>query len=488
MMERLKLVTKNKDFIVYTLLSVIAIIVFFVLGTEVPSIQRDTMVYTTIALNDGVMPVYPLYSYIFKSIFGDNMAFNAMVVFQGLLAGGLTIVFADYIRRQLDLTVFATVILYILSLSPFVIYLPEYNISQMILTESIAFPLTYLLVYFIIKCVYEKRNVYGLFAIITAMVLYFTRSQMLVAILYTCAILCVFSWFCGKNSLARLGIKTVGFLLILVISVFVSYKLFIGYLNHVVPNLGQVEEASADSNSEENSNRVQSSSQFNRLIMNRGLLLLHDGDYVYYPEDKQEVVRLMVDSIRANDSKALIQDNPIDWSQAWDRQGLMSEDLYNYVVKDLTDYYRQKNPNASDIEIWSLVKDDLLYVAEKELMLHWDGLLYLFSRLFFAGLQASIFFQPTGLFIVSEVITALLIILTLYLLVVTRKETSLSVQLLRVVVFGIIVYAGIVSAVHIPIQRYLVYFQGLYFVGMALVILDMLSARFPAIKRLYKRH
>lgn len=475
----MKKIRITKNTITYMMMVIIAIIVFFVLGEEVPAIDDDVEWYTNIINNAAVMPIYPLYSYFWKHVVGEVNAFMAMVIFQGILASVMTIGFTLYIRAKMQLSNMSTIIVHLCTLLPFLIYLPRCNITQIVLTESLAFPFTYLLVYFCLRSVYDGKIKYCIYAMVLSFFLYLLRSELLVAIALSGLMLFIQLVRLYKNSVWRVLVKLLiagGSMIVVFAVAFILHNM---YLAHVVPALNpeyRVEETVAvDDEAQEQKatvNVAANTSQFRRLIANRGCYLLHDEDYVLYDDTvKQGAYLAAIDSIRANDPTGLLQDNPISYVKPWDTQGMVSEMNVDYAIEGMVAYYQELYPN-SEINPTALAWDDIMLFAVTAIVHHQGELIATFVRLFFAGLQASIFYQPQGLYVVAELITLAMLLVSLVMLVVGRKSASKAIWMLRIVLLGIVVYDGIVSAVHFPLQRYLVYFQGMYFAAMYVVLVE----------------
>lgn len=467
----------KKDIATYIAMAMIAVIVFFVLGTEVPSVQKDTGAYTTINNMDGVMPIYPLYATLMHYLFG-NSYFEVMVVFQGLFASALTILFVILIKKELELNAITTVILYCLSIMPFIIYLPRFNISQIILSESLAFPLTYLMMFFIIKSVYSDRVSYSIIAIVIAMVLYLIRSQLLIAILYTTFVFFIQLVRIYKNTWWLIILKVMLSMIVFAVSFKIAHGFQVKYLYDFVPRYNNVVVVveQTDEDEEEPDTSLSSSFQIARLIWNRGLFLLRDEDINYYSDlEKRDSLKTILSSIREGNERGLLADNPIDWTKKWDDQGLLSEYNYDYAVEGLTRYYSTLYPDYSDVDVWITVKSDIDKFSKDAIVHHMDDLFILTFRLFFAGIQASIFFQPPTFYVICEVITLLLVILSVALLWLGTKTKCNSRHILYMACIGIVIYTGVVSIIHQPLQRYLVYFQGIYYIGMFTLVLELFN-------------
>ena len=481
--------TKTQNTVTYIVLIIIGIIVFFIMGEEDPMIANDTRAYTTISQSDGVMPVYPLFAYACRTMFGEHYAYIAMVIIQGILAIVCTLYFTRFIQIECKLSNNMTVVVYLLSLIPFLTYLPEANISQIILTEGLALPLSYLMIVFIAKGFIDNRLSWLLAALGVAAILYLIRSQLLIAILLVSGFILIKLISSGRRTVPAVLLEVLASGAVAIGSFIICFVLFLGYLNYVVPLLEDknkvVEETwynsyipqrntdnSDDSDNKEDTRQlVSSSSQFIRLIMNRGIQFLEDDDFaVFDSSEKQEAYKVAINSIRNQNKEGLYIDNPIDWSRKWDEQGLVNERNVNYVIDGLSEYYRLIYPDYSEVEIWEIVREDIIQFSVNALRLHPIKASYVFVRLFFAGLQASIFVQPERFYVISEIITALLLIFTGILLFRSRKSSESRVIIFRIICVSVLVYSFIVSAIHYPLQRYLLYFQGMYYSGLFIVL------------------
>lgn len=462
------------NIITYGVIVLIAIIVFFILGEEVPLIERDTEVYTTISSCDGVMPIYPLYSLLCKKIFGLSNAFYAMTIIQGIIAACSTIGLTIYIKKVCNLGGITTIIVYILSLMPFVVYLPKANISQIILTESLAFPGTYLMFYFLLKSFVDEKIRYSVYAIISAMLLYLIRSQLLIAILFACFIFFIQLVRLYNNNWWKFIVKLMIAMAITIIAFVIPYKLFMGYVNFLAPTIANNISAEDNNSATVEFNTVSDSSQFGRLIMNRGILLFHLDDSESYSDiEEKEAYLAAYNNIINNNPDGILERKEIDWTIKPDDQGLFFERNFNYAVDGMTEYYIEKGQNLSDDIIWIKVSSLLMKYSVRAFFKHPFLAIGLFARLFFAGIQAAIFFQPEGYYVISEVLTGILIIVTLLLLFFRRSKKDPAQYILLTSSLAVLVYAGIVSAIHQPLQRYLIYFQGVFYIGIFISLLKL---------------
>ena len=121
-------------------------IFFYFLPGEWIKLEKDSTAYLMGVWRQDVMPVYPFFLNVLKNIFGETLFLNYVVILQSLLAVISTMVFVVVLQKQFRLTGYECILLYLLSMLPFSIYLPECGITHQIMTEGITYALfTYIL-------------------------------------------------------------------------------------------------------------------------------------------------------------------------------------------------------------------------------------------------------------------------------------------------------------------------------------------------------
>lgn len=124
-------------------------------------------------------PLYPLFFHILNLIFGSSLYLYAAAVIQMILAVFCLIFFVHFIGTRLKLDSFSIIVVWIASLFPFYLLLPEDPIPHVLMTESLTYPLLYLYVVIVLKGIYDKKEKYfyysGLFVILLTLI----RGQML---------------------------------------------------------------------------------------------------------------------------------------------------------------------------------------------------------------------------------------------------------------------------------------------------------------------
>ncbi|MCM1122060.1 MAG: hypothetical protein NC416_05715 [Eubacterium sp.] len=221
------------------ILTVMGILFYLVMGQEWIAIEDDTPFYLN-PRREGVMPVYPLFLFAAKCIFGADWYLSAVVVVQSILAIVCTMVFVLYLERQFELKWFETILLYTAAMLPFSIYLPESGITHQILTEGLAYAFFYLYFMLLLQYVFTQKTGWILGAAAMAAFMELIRSQMIFLLGVTAAVyVCVELIRMKKDKISRKIIRTcincvVGVVGIL-IAVTVVYKIYGWYMIHQLP-------------------------------------------------------------------------------------------------------------------------------------------------------------------------------------------------------------------------------------------------------------
>ncbi len=166
---------------IYFLLSV-GTLLFFLFGQGVTwyAMGGDTeSYYIHFGHHIEAKPLYPLFFHVLDLIFGSGFYLYAASVIQVIIAVFCLISFVHFIGTKLKLDLFSTVVVWIASLFPFYLLLPEDPIPHVLMTESLTYPLLYLYIVMILKGIYDKKEKYfyysGLFVILMTLI----RGQML---------------------------------------------------------------------------------------------------------------------------------------------------------------------------------------------------------------------------------------------------------------------------------------------------------------------
>lgn len=169
---------KRADRIFCAGLFFIAVIIFLSVGSRQPVLFDDSKGYMWIECNEGVMPLYPLFIFLNQYLLGDLLYLQAVIVEQALLAAFSMVFLVETVRKEFALKVWECCIIFCFLLYPYTIEMPTGMMTQIILTEGVAYSFFYLAVVFFLKAVWRRS--YGWFAGAVGMIfiLAMTRSQM----------------------------------------------------------------------------------------------------------------------------------------------------------------------------------------------------------------------------------------------------------------------------------------------------------------------
>ena len=154
-------------------------VLFYFLPGEWIRIEDDTAGYLAERGKEGILPGYPMFLGFFKTLLGQQYYLHGVVAAQCILAIICTLLFVLTLRAQFRLRGEECILLYVGSMLPFSIYLPESGITHQILTEGITYALFYLFFITVIKAVWSLQYKWYLGSVFMAFVLGLIRSQML---------------------------------------------------------------------------------------------------------------------------------------------------------------------------------------------------------------------------------------------------------------------------------------------------------------------
>ena len=157
-------------------------IVFFLFGQGVTwyAIGGDTEAYY-IHFRHCIesKPLYPLFFHVLDLLFGEGLYLYAASVIQMIVAVCCIILFVRFLGKRLKLDNISIVMVWIASLFPFYLLLPEDPIPHVLMTESFTYPLLYLYVVIVLKGIFDNRHKYFYFSVLFVILMTMIRGQML---------------------------------------------------------------------------------------------------------------------------------------------------------------------------------------------------------------------------------------------------------------------------------------------------------------------
>lgn len=485
-------------------LAVMGTLFYLFLGREWIVIETDTPFYLN-PRREGVMPVYPLFLFAVKRIFGENLYLDAVVVIQSLLAVICTMVFVLYLQKQFQLKFIETVLLYVFSMLPFSIHLPEAGITHQILTEGLAYAVFYLYFAVLLQYVFTQKIRWLLSAVGMAAFMELIRSQMIFLLGVTAAVFVCVEFV--KNNKDKIGMRMIKAAVGCVIGaagilavVTLVYKIYGWYWVYQVPviekwNQKTVEEQveiqqPADEDSKEqgeyaafiDSEQQESMSQFATLIIIRGIYEIDEEDIELFdsPEMK-EIFQRVFDAVDAK-----------QYRYVYARQDLymwrdLVKDKIPFVVSEQVSAYLWEHPDVNINGIQACRE-----LGMKVLLHHFDRYLYHSVRMMISGFISSVFFQIERVYLLCHIITLALYLITVAGIIFclkkggNRKAAAFAFTTLGYIFLMVVV----TNLVFLGLQRYMVYAMGIFYCSLYLLAKEallILAEGSTWIKKILKR-
>lgn len=157
-------------------------IVFFLFGQGVTwyAMGGDTEAYYIyFGHHIEAKPLYPFFFHLLNLLFGEGLYLYAAAVIQMIVAVFCIVLFVRFLGKRMELDNVSIVIIWIASLFPFYLLLPEDPIPHVLMTESFTYPLLYLYIVIVLKGIFDNKYQYFYFSVLFAILMTMIRGQML---------------------------------------------------------------------------------------------------------------------------------------------------------------------------------------------------------------------------------------------------------------------------------------------------------------------
>lgn len=465
---------------------VLGVLFYFVPGKWI-SLESDSVAYLYARGREGVLPGYPVFLSFFQTLLGEENFLSGVVVAQSVLAIMCTFVFVKVLQGQFWLRGWECILLYIATMLPFSIYLPESGITHQIMTEGITYAIFYLYFIMILKSVWTlKLRWYG-GSLFVAFVLGMIRSQMLF-LQATCFLLLLWMvWEKGEKGFWRRTAKLSVAVIVGILVAVASYKLI--YTIVIYDNQRVIEEVKEEEQEEKEAQEIEdmggtpenvyivrmeqgeTPSQFNSLIISRGFFEADREDVSLFKDEMMQDIFLKTYEL-ADESGHLYQ---YAKSGLYMWEDLVYDGMTRFVGQAIASY-DEENPGVRTRDSASITRE----LGVRVLLKHFDRYLYHVIRLMLPSFIASVFFQIKPIYLLCHFVAMFIyffaIISSMWL--EKRDGDKKVIEYTLTVVLFLIVMVTILNLVFIGLQRYVVYGMGIFYCAMYLQLKE--------IYRLYK--
>ncbi|MFI3175913.1 MAG: hypothetical protein R3Y67_00295 [Eubacteriales bacterium] len=494
-MTRLK--SQHKEIIIFGIVTLLTTILFFLLVKDW-GIQYavDSQSYVELGAMHGVKPIYPLFLFVHKLLFGEEAYLQAAVISQGLLSVGCSLGLVFYLKKLFGLHYIEVYICYCLSLLVYMIEWPNFISSQYILTEAITYPLFYLYFITVLQVIYKGGWKSIVLCGVMSFLLAMTRSQLLLVMGITSV---AFTIALARNQLISKRVTVKNLLLVIVKGVVViPLTLYLGiqsvnygmtvYLsayatiesistqataNDSVTNMGVEDQEALEAavQTVEVVNVTYSDNQSSHALWQRLSYTIDEEDVALFDDPHfQEIFSQLYEAIDEAQQRY-----PYRPKNLWTWEHIANSTNQNASITDeITDAYRIAHAEDPTFQEDSIsIKDKLSSQLLRE---HWLDYLYYTLCLFPQSFVCTVFFQIESIYLLCHIITLFLYISAIVMSILCVKNKKLDTKV-GIYMFTVLVasccFIVATNLVFYGIQRYLYYIFGTFYIGYFLLLCQM---------------
>lgn len=489
---------KCKERIYIGLLIFLSIIVFFLLGNKGYVLLDDSYGYIDSFQKEGVMPLYPLFLFFNRALFGDNTYLQWVVCEQGVIAAVCIISFEEKIRRRFGFGHIYGILAYAALIFPFTIEMPTAMITHIILTEGLTYALFYVFMSNLLSFVWEKKCRFFIGSCFWAFVLSMIRSQLQILYVF-CAMALAYYILLKKGVNILLRIAFSGILCLLVclagiklnVLVVGRYTELLNTVNSFTKyaatiNRNIVLEFDKESSEEEKTSENEGddsdsnfrfnavSSQYATVLFSRGMYEADREDYLLFEDENLQKLFLFFYE-KENEDKVLYnyaQPGLWMWRDISGGIGRLGVDCFF-----LHQTYYENNLNEMGEDIWknysSILNSNYINIGITLIKEHWPRVLLHWMAMLPQAFISTVFFQYAPLYLTCHVITFILYFTAILLTVWGFKNRQVNngyAEFMATVIVLNVAMVTIISIIFFCQQRYVIYTFGLFYVAYGLLI------------------
>lgn len=487
--------SKNINTLFSLSLFMLSMAVFLFLGADGYVLFDDSTSYIEFYnYSEGVMPVYPLFLYGNRLLFGEAVYLHAVIAEQAVFASFCILIFVQVVRKQFDLRYLESYCVFLLALLPFTTDMPDAMTTQEILTEGIAYAAFYLFMAVLLKAVWTKHirwigPLVGMTLLLSA-----TRSQ-LQMLFGVCGIIFFYIILMRpkkaekKRWMQRILIGLAGCIVISLAGVWCVGRVNTTYQKIIKWNRDSIvdkEQAAGKEDTEvttaakaaDKSNvkkpNVNPTSQYVTLIFSKGMYEADYEDYQLFEDDRQrELFQIYYQIVDENEGR-----------YAYAEPGLwMWQDIVNGVGKigplcmgAQLKYYRGQ-PEIYHSDAYGTIRNqDHLQIGLILIKSHFGRALYHMLLLLPQAFIFTVFFKIEEIYLLCHLITLFMYVSAIGLMIWAYKDKKIDSAYgeFMAAVLGVNAFmVAVISLIFFGHQRYLVYNFGIFYIIYFLLLLQL---------------
>lgn len=406
-----------------------------------------------------VAPLYPLFLHIMDLMFGSELYLHAASVVQLIVTLICLMVFVKFIGKRFELDILSIVVVWIGSLIPFYLLLPEDPIPHVMLTESFTYPFMYVYMVFVLKAIFDNDEKYFFISALFVQVMAMIRGQMM--FLFVVSIVMYFAWCVKKQFLEKENksvwfkkvlVRMISFMASVLVCVMVGRGLKIAY-ERIFFN-------------------APSQSFADHLSVQKALYCSDEEDAALFEDEiEREIFEKTYAEMKLVETTYQYADRGLyNWQHAIQGFGANSWIVGDVIEEVLIEHglwsedkYEQENLTLqySGRLSRTLMKDN------------WKQYIHLFFICLPSGFLSTVLFDKERIYLLLHIATAIL-----YLLAITvsifisfvKKRVLHETEYMWLILVTSIINVVASNAVHMGIQRYLAYTVGMFYVGGYLLV------------------
>lgn len=498
--KRPQLNTIQKNRLFYGSLVLLALFVFLFVGSREPVLFDDSGSYMRVDCFEGVMPLYPLFLFLNQCLFGTENYLEFVIVEQALFSGVCVILFVREIKSKFFLGYVEGYFLFLLTLFPFTTELPQAMMTQAILTEGLAYGAFYLLMLFLLRYVWEKRNRWIVVSYLMVFLLTILRSQLQILFGVCGVVFAYVMWKKADSGIKRLAGGLIGFagcILISLSGIWIGARTAAGYHDVIKNNIrvnmfimkvqdpeyyeefsvtddggnrgvdeigAAIQERQEEKKAKE---RPVNTSQYTSLILSRAMYEADAGD-IWLFQDKmlQGLYEAFYEAVDKEQQRYAYEQKGLwIWKDIVGGIGRTGKTCLSAGVPYLREHYPEIYESDEFNTVWN---HSLQTIGIELLKAHFGRFLYHTFMLLPQAFICTVFFQIAPIYLLCHLVTLFLYLSALALMIwgyMDRKVSESSAEFMALVLGTNLVLVLVTSLVFFGQQRYLVYAFGMFYIA-----------------------